>query len=143
MILPDANLLIYAYDASSPFHQRANAWWLEALKGAEPVGLCGVVLSAFVRIVTSRRVFFQPLSIGEATVHVRSWLDRANTTFLPELEADVFRALEWLEAAGAGGNLTTDAQIAAIAFRCRATVHTADTDFQRFPGVRWHNPISR
>ena len=46
-----------------------------------------------------------------------------------------------LEAAGAGGNLTTDAQIAAIASRHRATVHTADTDFSRFPDVRWINPI--
>jgi hypothetical protein len=39
------------------------------------------------------------------------------------------------------GNLTTDAQIAAIAHRCRATVHTADTDLGRFPGARWMNPL--
>jgi predicted nucleic acid-binding protein len=53
----------------------------------------------------------------------------------------VEQALQWLEAAGSGGNLTTDAQIAAIARRRRATVHTADTDFARFAGVRWTNPI--
>ena len=34
-----------------------------------------------------------------------------------------------------------DAQIAAIAHRHRATVHTADTDFQRFGDVRWLNPL--
>lgn len=27
MILPDANLLLYAYDEASPFHERAKTWW--------------------------------------------------------------------------------------------------------------------
>jgi predicted nucleic acid-binding protein len=38
--------------------------------------------------------------------------------------------------------LVTDAQLAAFALEYRATVHTADTDFQRFPGVSWSNPIT-
>lgn len=82
-----------------------------------------------------------PLSIEEASQHVRGWLDRSITEFLHTQESDVLQALAWLEAAGAGGNLTTDAQIAAIAHRHRATVHTADTDFDRFPDVRWRNPL--
>ena len=141
MIVPDANLLLYAYDSSSPFHKRCVAWWSGCLSGSEPVGLCGVVLFAFLRIGTSRRAFLQPLSIEEASQHVRSWLQRSVTDLLALDEADVLRAMEWLEAQGSGANLTTDAQIAAIATRHRATVHTADTDFQRFPGVRWKNPL--
>lgn len=141
MIVPDANLLLYAYDSTSRFHVAAARWWQRCLSGPEPVGLCGVVLFAFVRIGTSGRAFENPLSIGEASEHVRSWLGRPVTDFLVEQEADALQALTWLEAAGAGGNLTTDAQIAAIAHRHRATVHTADTDFGRFPDVRWHNPI--
>jgi predicted nucleic acid-binding protein len=27
MIVPDANMLIYAYDATSPRHKRARSWW--------------------------------------------------------------------------------------------------------------------
>ncbi len=81
------------------------------------------------------------MSIGEAADHVRSWLQRSITDLLVLEETDVLRAMEWLEAQGSGANLTTDAQIAAIAARYRATVHTADTDFQRFPGVRWKNPL--
>ncbi|MGH9380986.1 MAG: hypothetical protein ACRD2Z_10290 [Thermoanaerobaculia bacterium] len=57
------------------------------------------------------------------------------------LYAYLLQALSWLEAAGAGGNLTTDAQIAAIAHRHRATVQTADTDLGRFPDGRWRNPL--
>jgi predicted nucleic acid-binding protein len=33
MILPDANLLLYAYDQSSPFHARAKAWCERIMSG--------------------------------------------------------------------------------------------------------------
>lgn len=141
MIVPDANLLLYAYDSTSRFHERSAVWWQACLEGAEPVGLCAAVLFAFIRIGTSRRVYREPLSIDEVNDRVRSWLDRSVTDFLVTQEADVLQAMAWLEAAGSGGNLTTDAQIAAVAHRHRATVHTADTDFGRFPDVRWVNPI--
>lgn len=141
MIVPDANLLLYAYDSSSRFHQPASAWWQSCLSGGESVGLCAPVLFAFLRIATSRRTFVTPMSIEGAGGHVRGWLERSVTEFLPTQESDVLQALAWLEAAGTGGDLTTDAQIAATAHRHRATVHTADTDFGRFPDVRWRNPL--
>ena len=49
MIVPDANLLLYAYDSESPFHRAAARWWSALLSGAEPVGLCPVVVFAFLR----------------------------------------------------------------------------------------------
>ncbi|MFQ5740556.1 MAG: TA system VapC family ribonuclease toxin [Acidobacteriota bacterium] len=141
MIIPDANLLLYAYDSKSPFHQGAVRWWQDCLSGSEPVGLCAVVLFSFIRIATSRAAFVAPLSVEEAASHVGRWMERSITDFLVTRESDIARALEWLEAAGSAGNLTTGAQIAAIASRHRATVHTADTDFQRFPSVRRKNPL--
>ena len=141
MIVPDANLLLYAYDETNPFHEPAAIWWRGLMTGAEPVGLCSVVIFAFLRIGTSNRVFANPLTIGEAADHVRCWLDRSVAEVLPAEGADIVTALRLLEEAGAGGNLTTDAQIAAIALRHRATVHSADTDFGRFPDVRWTNPL--
>ena len=143
MIVPDANLLLYAYDETNPFHKQAADWWGGLMSGAEPVGLCSVVIFAFLRIGTSNRVFANPLMISEAADHVRSWLGRSVTEVLSAESADVLTALRLLEEAGAGGNLTTDAQIAAIAVRHRATVHSADTDFGRFPDVRWTNPLLR
>ncbi len=120
----------------------AATWWQACLSGAEPVGLCGVVLLSFVRIGTSRAVYETPMTIVEAAKHIRSWLNRPVTDFLVTQESDLLQALQWLEAAGSGGNLTTDAQIAAIAHRHRATVHTADTDFDRFPDTQWRNPLT-
>ena len=66
MIIPDANLLLYAYDEASAFHLRAKSWWSTCLSGPEPVGLVAVVLFAFVRIGTSPKVFETPL------LHLRS-----------------------------------------------------------------------
>ncbi len=141
MIIPDANLLLYAYDEASTFHRRAKSWWSTCLAGPEPVGLVAVVLFAFIRVGTSPKVFETPLSISEAANHVQRWLEAPATELLAVTRADVDQALAWLNEAGSGGNLTTDAQIAAVARRCHARVHTADTDFARFPGVRWKNPV--
>jgi predicted nucleic acid-binding protein len=53
------------------------------------------------------------------------------------LTEDAETALDMLEKAGTAGNLTTDAQIAAVAVRLDAEVHTADLDFGRFANVRF------
>jgi uncharacterized protein len=142
VILPDANLLLYAYDASSPFHRKATEWLTESLRGPESVGFCAPVLFAFVRISTSIRAFSNPLAVEEAATHVADWLDQPNAQFVEMQSIDIKHALALLGSAGTGGNLTTDAQVAAIALRLRAIVHTTDTDYARFRDLRWHNPLT-
>ncbi|MGJ3243560.1 MAG: TA system VapC family ribonuclease toxin [Opitutales bacterium] len=140
MILPDTNLLLYAYDEASPFHEQAKAWWEGLLSQSERVGLCPSVLFAFIRIGTNARAYENPLSIDEATDIVREWM-RAGCLQLLEFTAeDSEAAMRLLQQAGSGGNLTTDAQIAATAQRLHASVHTADTDFARL-AVDWKNPL--
>lgn len=141
MIIPDANLLLYAYDESSPFHERAKAWCEEVMSGPSPLSLLPSVVFGFVRIATHPRVFKDPLSVSEAADHVRSWLARRHVQLHEMLPEDVACGLGLLEAAGTAGNLTTDAQIAAVALRLDAEVHTSDLDFGRFPKVRCLNPL--
>lgn len=74
MIVPDLNLLLYAYNADAPEHHAARRWWEDLVNGA-------------------------------------------------------------------GGNLVIDAHIAALAIEYQAEVHSNDSDFGRFPGVRWRNPL--
>jgi predicted nucleic acid-binding protein len=50
--------------------------------------------------------------------------------------------LTLLKKSGSAGNLTTDAQIAALALQETAILHSNDTDFLRFPGIRLHNPLT-
>jgi len=141
MILPDANLLLYAYDQSSPFHGRAKKWCEDIMSGPAPVILVPVVIFGFVRMATHTRVFQEPLAVGEAAEIVRVWLARRHVQLHEMLADDVACALHLLESAGTAGNLTTDAQIAAVAIRLDAEVHTADLDFGRFTGVRFNNPL--
>lgn len=141
MIIPDINLLLYAYDSLSPFHAQALAWWQTCLSGTEPVGLPQVVVFGFVRVGTNARVFQHPLTPAEASGHVRAWLGQAVVRLLDNSPDHVERTLALLEAIGTAGNLVTDAQIAAIAIEHGAVLHTADADFARFQGLRWFNPI--
>ena len=142
MIIPDANLLLYACDSSSAFHRAAAGWWADCLNGDETVGLVPVVVIAFLRIGTSAAAFDAPLTLPEASVEVRRWLNRAVTTVIGADRADLDQALTLIEPTGAGGGLATDALVAALGIRHRAVVHTADADFARFPGVRWFNPLT-
>jgi toxin-antitoxin system PIN domain toxin len=142
MIVPDANLLLYAYDASNPFHDRAREWWNGCLSGNEPIGLTHPVVFAFIRIGTSSRVFANPMSLAESRGHVDGWMNRRVTQLLTAASGHEFQVLDLLEEAGAsGGNLVTDAQIAAIAIEHKAIVHTADRDFMRFARLRVHYPL--
>ena len=141
MILPDANLLLHAYDQSSPFHARAKAWCERVMSGPAPVILLPAVVFGFVRIATHPRVFHDPLAVHEAAALVRAWLARRHVQLHEMLADDVESALQLLVSAGTAGNLTTDAQIAAVALRLDAEVQTADLDFGRFPRVRFVNPL--
>lgn len=142
MIVPDANLLLYAYDRDSPFHERSKTWWEACLSGQEPVGLTHPTLFAFLRIGTNSKVYANPMTLLEATEHMRSWLARRVSQILDPPPDHTEHVLGLLAAAGGtAGNLVTDAQIAALAQSARAVVHTADRDFLRFPGIRCHFPL--
>ncbi len=141
MIIPDANLILYAYDSASPFHEKAARWWSGLLSDSEPVGLCPVVVFAFLRLSTHGRVFENPLTVSEARGHIASWLERPNVRLLVVGPSHIDVVGGLLEQAGTGGNLVTDAQIAALALEFKAAVHTADTDFSRFAGLLWKNPL--
>jgi toxin-antitoxin system PIN domain toxin len=142
MIVPDINLLLYAYDAGSPFHSRAAAWWQRCLSGNEPVGLAQVAVFGFVRVGTNPRVFGNPFTPVEAAEHVRSWQAQPVVQILEPGSDHVANVLKLLETLGTAGNLVTDAQLAAVALEHGAVLHTADADFLRFRGLRWFNPIT-
>ena len=142
MIVPDTNLLLYAVDSTSPFHNAARQWWTSCLNGSVSVGLCHPVVFGFIRISTHRRAFERPLSLVQAARIARSWNERRVTRMLYPDNRHTLQVLDLLSVAGSsGGNLVTDAQIAAIAIAHQAEVHTADHDFRRFPGLRCRFPL--
>ncbi len=82
MIVHEVNLLLYAYDSTSPFHQASSDWWAALLSGVEPVGLCPVVVFAFLRLSTHGKVFDSPLTLKEASERIASRLARPNVRLL-------------------------------------------------------------
>lgn len=142
MIIPDVNPVLYAEIDAYPVHAAARRWWEEALSGERRVGLAPVCLFGFLRIATNRRVFENPLPIGDAIARVRRWLERPNATMLVPGSRHLELAFSLLEALGTGANLTTDVQIAAHALELNGEVCSNDADFARFEGVRWLNPLA-
>ena len=141
MILPDADLRLYTVNTDSIDHDKAFTWWQDLLESGAAVGLYTGVVCAFVRLSTNRRVFTQPLSSQEAFAYVNNWLDFASVSLIDADIEDLATVEQLLNHAGTAANLVSDAQIAAAALRLNATVHSADTDFERFPKVKYFNPL--
>ena len=141
MILPDVNLLVSAIDQTIPFHHRARSWWDNILSSTEPVGLCYPSILGFIRLTTNRRLFDSPLSIDEALAQVHSWLEQPNTRVIVPTARHWPLLAKLLTSVGVGANLTTDAHLSALAIEHGYTLYSNDTDFARFDGLCWKNPL--
>jgi len=140
-MIVDANVLLYAVDTSSPFHESAKDWLESSLNEPARVGLPWASLLAFQRISTHPRAAVSPLSPSQAWSFVADWLD-AETTWVPvpgERHAEIIRDL--VVAGDLRGNLVTDAHLAALAIEHGVGICSTDSDFARFPQIAWVNPI--
>jgi len=139
--LPDANILIYALDDTSVHHEKARNWLENTLSGRETVAWAWQVLLAVVRITTKQAIFLRPFQADEILDVVDGWTAQPNTVVIhpSDRHATVLRNL--LVPVGTAGNLTVDAHLAALAIEHGAELCSADSDFARFPGLRWSNPL--
>jgi uncharacterized protein len=141
VIVVDVNLLLYAVITSFPRHAQARRWWEHVINTAPEIGLAAPALFGFLRICTNPRVLESPLRVEAALGYVRDWLDQPNVRFLLPGPNYLEIAFGMLSSAGTGRNLTTDVQLAAHAVEHDAELHSNDTDFGRFAGLRWVNPM--
>jgi toxin-antitoxin system PIN domain toxin len=139
--LPDVNVLLYAVDETSPRHDPARAWVERVLSGTETVAFAWVVLLAFVRLSTQARVFASPLMVEQALDLVDSWLDQPNATVVHPTDRHTTVLRDLLGPLGTAGNLTTDAHLAALAIEHGAELCSSDSDFGRFAGLHWVDPL--
>ena len=141
MILPDVNLLVYAYNTDAPMHQQARCWWETCLDGSQPVAIAWVVALGFVRLMTSRAVMQRPMAMAVALSQLGRWLERPSVLILQPGPRHLAILSSFCEAGVLQSSLLTDAHIAALAIDNQAVVHSNDTDFSRFAGLRWSNPL--
>lgn len=141
MIIPDINLLVYTYNSDAPDHAHARTWWEGLLNSRYPVGIPWAVSLGFVRLMTHPAVLLTPATPQEAVDWVRTWFDRPHVEVLDPGPRHLEILDRLLRVLGVAANLTTDAHLAAIAIEHQGELHSNDTDFSRFPGLRWHNPL--
>lgn len=140
-MLVDANLLIYAHDSSSGQHEAARSWLEEQLNGPRRVGIPWPSILAFLRLTTNPRVSDRPATPTEAWAHVDSWFG-SPSAWIPQptaRHADVLRTL--VTDQGLTAALISDAHLAALAIEHGLELCSADSDFARFPDLRWRNPL--
>ncbi len=141
MIVPDVNLLLYAHDEVSPFHEKARWWWEDLARRAVPVGLPWAVAFGFARIVTHPDVLRAPLTPVEAIDRVETWLCATHVQIIEPGPRHLAITRRLFETTGVAGRLTTDTHLAAPAIEHRCEPHSNDMDFARFHGLRWYNPL--
>lgn len=143
MILLDANVLLYAYNADAPEHRGAFQWLSDSLAGDETIGIPWLTSWAFLRISTNPRLFPLPLTAMEAFAIVSQLLAEPGVT-IPEpgpRHAGLLQKV--VEEYRAVGPHLTDAVMVALALEHGAVLASADLGFGRFRGLRWVTPIVR
>jgi len=141
VILPDVNVLLYAFKEGAPGHERFRSWLEAAAAGPDPIGVCELVLSGVVRVSTHPRVFDRPATPAEA-LDFAEWM-RSLPVAVPLAPGarhwEIFARL--VQRAECRGGLVSDAYLAALAIEHGCEWVTTDRDFARFHGLRWRHPL--
>ncbi|MBE7417485.1 MAG: PIN domain-containing protein [Ideonella sp.] len=136
MKTPDVNLLLYAVNSDAPQHESARSWLEHAFGDAAGIGFCWAALVGFLRLATRAGILRRPLSLDEALQLVDDWLEHPAARVLAPTERHAAVLSGLLLAQGRGGNIVSDAHLAAVAIEHGAELGTFDRDFQHFAGLR-------
>ena len=140
MILPDVNVLIYAFRADMPEHAVCRPWLVGITSGGARFGISPLVLSAIVRVTTTPRLFQTPSTLQEAFRFCDYLLAHPHCEIVEpgERHWGIFKRL-CIET-NTRGRRVSDAWFAALAIEWGCEWITCDRDFARFPGLRWQAP---
>ena len=137
MILPDVNVLLYAFRPDAEFHYIYRPWLQQVVNGDEQFAMSPQVLSSVIRIATNPKAFVSPDKLAHVLAFSTALLDHPNCRIVqpgPRHWA-LFRTI--CQKSGATGNLVQDAWFAAVAIEHGCEWITEDRDYRRFPGLRW------
>ena len=141
MLLPDVNVLVYAFRDDARNHERYKRWLDELMNGDEAFGTSELVFSGFLRIVTHPRIFNPPDLIETALEFVEQVRIQPNCVSIAPGTRHWRIFVDLCRSGGARGNLVPDAYFAALAIESGCEWITTNGDFARFPGLRWRRPF--
>jgi uncharacterized protein len=142
MILPDVNVLIYAFREDAPQHPVCRSWLRGIVLGDGPFAISPVVLSAVVRVTTDHRIYNVPSSRDEAFGFCDDILVQPNCQIVEPGDRHwaIFKRL--CVEADIRGRRIADAWYAALAIEWGCEWITFDRDYARFPGLKWQLPTA-
>lgn len=141
MILPDVNVLIYAFREDAKDHRQYRKWLVERVESSEAFGLSELVLSGVVRVLTHPRVFNPPTPLSAVVEYCDALRNQPNAVVVSpgERHWEIFTSL--CRGARAKGNTVADAYHAALAIEHGCEWVTTNRDFGSFKGLRWSHPL--
>jgi uncharacterized protein len=140
VILPDVNVLLYAFRGDSARHSVCKPWLDRIVLGDAQFGLSPLALSAVARIATNPRVFKQPSSVEEVFAFCGNLLGQ------PHCEPVRPGPRHWsiftrvCREADVRGPRMSDAWFAALAIEHGCSWITYDRDYARFAELEWREP---
>ncbi len=145
MVVVDTNILIYAADTASPFHDRCRAWLEERRSTPAAWYVTWPIVYEFLRVSTHSRVARRPLNAASAWEFVSALLATPGLAVLSpsERHADIAGQLV-KDMPHLAGNIFHDAHTAVLMREHGIKqICTRDTDFHRFKFLDVIDPIDR
>lgn len=142
MILPDVNVLIYAFREDAPQYPACRAWLNAVILGDAQFGVSRLTLSALVRITTNHRSYNVPSTLEDAFGFCEDLLSQPHCQIVEpgERHWSIFERL-CIEG-DVRGPRVTDAYFAALAIEWGCEWITLDRDYARFSGLKWSTPAA-
>jgi toxin-antitoxin system PIN domain toxin len=141
LILPDVNVLIYAFRADAREHPRYQAWLEDIVNAPSAYGLSAQVLASVIRICSHPKIFAQPSDVDELLNFSGALTSQPNARLVVPGDRHWTLFRELCIDAKATGNLVQDAWNAALAIEAGCEWITTDRDYARFPGLNWRSPF--
>jgi uncharacterized protein len=142
--LVDTNLLIYATFADAPEHERAREWVEARLAEAEDtIALCWPVVYAFVRLITSARVFGpHAVLVGDGWAVASAYLEQPAVRLVTAGPGHMAIAAELAATPGLRSDDVPDVEIATLAIEHGLVLASHDHGFRRFSRLRVIDPLA-
>lgn len=143
MNLIDTNILIYATFSDAPEHGRARGWLQEQLgDGDGAVAFCWPVVYAFVRLISSPRVFgAHAVSVGRGWATAASYLAQPAVRIVTPGSGHEAIAADLAVTPGLRSDDIPDLELAALAIEHGLVLASHDHGFRRFTGLRTIDPL--
>ena len=142
MILPDANLILYAFIKDFPQHQKSKIWFEDTLSAGEEIGLSWQTITAFVRIGTNPKLFSKPMNIQQVENTLGKLLAQKNVKLVSPTSKHWQISTKLLKETKANGDLVMDAHLASLAIEHDARLASTDSDFKLFSDLEYFNPLT-